>query len=95
MRLVDADVIKEIFDPNTSQGEVMIAIVENLPTVEAQPVVHGEWVMIKDMRANANAIGCSICGSMEYVRNDALLNITSVNMNNFCPNCGADMRKKV
>lgn len=32
MRLVDADVIEKQFDPNTWQGEMMIAIARGLPT---------------------------------------------------------------
>lgn len=32
MRLIDADEIIKCFDPETWQGEMMIAIAENLPT---------------------------------------------------------------
>ena len=32
MRLVDAEIIEKQFDPNTWQGEVMIAITKELPT---------------------------------------------------------------
>lgn len=32
MRLVDADVIEKQFDPDTWQGEMMIAITRDLPT---------------------------------------------------------------
>ena len=32
MRLIDADEMKEKFDPKTWQGEMMLAIAENLPT---------------------------------------------------------------
>lgn len=32
MRLVDADTIRKQFDPDTWQGELMIAITDNLPT---------------------------------------------------------------
>jgi len=33
MRLIDADLIEKQFDPDTWQGEIMIAIARNLPTV--------------------------------------------------------------
>ena len=101
MRLIDADALHECFNACFNSGyenfdaDGIREMIDDAPTIEAQPVMHGEWVMIKDMRSNTNAIGCSICGSMEFVRNDALLNITNVNRNNFCPNCGADMKKKV
>ena len=47
-----------------------------LPTVEAKPVVHGEW----KHRKKWNRYVCSEC-SYESKTSD-----------NFCPNCGADMR---
>ena len=62
--------------------------VEKIPSADVQPVVHGEWV-----DGGVDGVGacgieyrynkCSVCGyeysfPMKY---------------NFCPNCGADMRK--
>lgn len=63
-------------------SEIAMQHIENAPTIEAVPVVRGEWM---------EAIGenywfdytCSICGELEEFEY------------NFCPNCGADMRKKV
>ena len=52
------------------------------PTVEAVPVVHGEWT------DDQYVWECNKCGSWFEVtqcRGEM----------NFCPNCGADMRKKV
>ena len=58
--------------------------VEGLSTVEAKPVVHGEWLSIRDKDKKK----CSECGVIhliaQYPRGNA----------NFCPNCGAEMRKK-
>lgn len=51
-------------------------------TVEAKPVVHGEW--IHDIN---NSYGCSECGERETM--------SPKKLKNYCPNCGADMRKKV
>ena len=56
-------------------------VINAQPTVEAVPVVHGEWE-INGVQPNG-VIGnfhCSIC------------NGTSLKDSNFCPNCGADMR---
>jgi hypothetical protein len=39
MRLVDGNAIVKCFDPNTWQGEMMIAIANGLPTIDAVPVV--------------------------------------------------------
>lgn len=48
--------------------------------VNARPVVHGEW-MYKDDDLDS-WYECSVCGycNFHYARN------------NFCPNCGAEMR---
>ena len=58
--------------------------IEKLPPVEAVPVVHGEWI-----NEYINPYGhpchiCSVCGFH-----------ASHQDKNFCPECGADMRKKV
>lgn len=60
----------------------VIRIIKEQPTVEAVPVVHGEW--IHDIN---NLYGCSVCMNRETMSPNK--------KKNFCPNCGADMRKKV
>ena len=60
----------------------VITTVNEQPTVEAKPVVTGEWVQ------EGNAVyhwrhNCSICGNPVYDK---------IKPYNFCPNCGADMR---
>lgn len=67
--------------------EAFIEIIDTIPTVDAVPVVRGEWNIGSKPR-------CSVCGKpalREYDRDDWLSYVPS----NFCPNCGADMRKKV
>lgn len=60
-------------------AEVFCKVIEGQPTVEAVPVVHGEW--IKD----GSWAKCSVCGEVIAYRDKS----------NFCKECGADMRKKV
>ena len=59
----------------------------DIPTVEARPVVNGEW--------EGNT--CNACDMRwdENMVNDADDWGYFDPMPNFCPNCGADMRKKV
>ena len=69
----------------------MIGIIEEAPTVDAAPVVHGEWigehgehVPLTD-GSTENSCSCSICGrwlvgSDEYPT-----------FGYYCPNCGAKM----
>ena len=81
MRLIDADAIVKCFDPNTWQGEMMIAIVNGLPTID--PVKHGEWVGVAHGRGGHECSKCrgyapSFQNGVEY-------------LSNYCPNCGAKM----
>ena len=56
----------------------------DIPTVEARPVVHGKWEEYPSPLHRR----CSVC-KMEYDK------LTNQFKGNYCPNCGADMRKKV
>ena len=60
------------------------AIVEQ-PTVEAKPVVYGEWKYSR----KENIATCKNCSYEHY------LGTYHQYATNFCPNCGSDMRKKV
>ena len=59
----------------------LVQIIEEQPTLDLAPVVHGEWDFIGDYDSR-----CSVCGE-EYC-------IGPNEDYNFCPNCGADMRKE-
>lgn len=61
-------------------------IVKEQPTVEAVPVVYGEW---EQTRFACEYI-CSNCQALSY----AQITKTGYKKFNFCPHCGADMRKK-
>lgn len=90
MRLVDVDAanIKDI-ECGWSCSTDLWAVEEwlnNLPTIEAKPVVHGEWEKVcdeKDWR-------CTACGSVFcFPVGDPIRN-----KDNYCSHCGADMRGK-
>lgn len=101
MRLIDADVLIEEFkkwlpkegsewlqcDIHPLENLCVSAIltIEEQPTVEAKPVVHGEW----KFNHFYGEWECSECGSLIALSDDENGHA------NFCPNCGADMRKKV
>lgn len=59
----------------------------NAPTVQAKPVVHGEWEKTRlageYICSNCQSLICSGFTRMGYEQCK------------FCPECGADMRKKV
>lgn len=61
-----------------------IASNECFPSADVAEVRHGEWIKEKD-----GCVVCSICGYPDEI------NLISYEFmyNNFCANCGADMRK--
>lgn len=93
MRLIDADAWYEFYTECTKDlylcdhyhlgYEVAMDYVDDWldarPTIEARPVVRGEWI-----KNGWNNYSCSDCGS-QYIGYGA-------SNFKFCPNCGADMR---
>lgn len=78
MRLIDADNLKI---PSDAPYKASVKrVVAQQPTVEAVPVVHGEWIGGKWYKE------CSVCSEVFT---------PTTTLPNFCPKCGADMRKKV
>ena len=53
-------------------------LIEDLPTVDAAPVVHGRWVYEHD---DPVLLPCSVCGYQVYRYNNT----------HYCPECGAKM----
>ena len=86
-RLIDANALgigkanRDAFDkPEYADGwNSAVAIIEDAPTVDAAPVVHGKW------RKRGNEKTCSVCDFIYYSNNDEW---------NYCPNCGARMDGK-
>ena len=66
------------------ESDRMTALQE-LPTVEARPVVKGEWLYERETYNTCSAWKCSNCGEcygLPFIKDEY----------NFCPECGADMR---
>jgi len=82
MRLIDADKLPKYTGYALSASEVAIAV-ENAPTVDAVPVVHGRWVKVHD--EVCYWLACSVCGE-EIPKRFGTDYYTS-----YCPNCGAKM----
>ena len=83
MRLIDADNLKI---PSDAQYKASVKrVVAQQPTVEAVPVVHGEWRHI-----GGDEWCCSECGNVISTEGS-----WEKPTGKFCEECGADMRKKV
>ena len=82
-RLIDADAIPWFVEGIGDIPVVTREEIDNMPTVEAEPVRHGKWLCSDDMYETAV---CSVCNCdteepYEFVKKSW----------NFCPNCGAKM----
>lgn len=75
-----ADVFENCRNCKLLDKEQIIDIINNAPTIEAEPVRHGHWeahdMSIKDVPVEA----CSICGRWSYGYCER-----------YCPKCGAKM----
>ena len=69
---------------STYDDTSIMEIIDEQPTVEAKPVVHGEWIKQKEC---IDTWKCTNCGEVEKVPT-----CMGEPMYNFCPNCGCDMR---
>ena len=91
-RLIDADEMQEKafqmnFDRRINERELFLfnRALSEMPTIDAVPVVHGEW--IKHNNPNYSPFDdsgeylyqCNKCGMVEY------------RARHYCPNCGAKM----
>ena len=85
MRLIDADELNLDYEVEMADdwktAHEMANLIKYAPTVEAKPVVRGHWIFVQNMIPYYRCSNCR--ATNDYV------------LANFCPNCGADMRKKV
>ena len=89
-RLIDADAFRrEIdtyppFDKETQDSnamanlakDILLVALNNMPTVDAEPVRHGKWI---EYPIADGMNQCSACGVLRFGES------------NYCPNCGARM----
>lgn len=89
VRLIDANALKpEMEILNAADMYLVCHIIDNAPTIEAEPVWHGRWIPIEyDSYADCAPVWdkweCSECGHEHSGEEDTLTA--------FCPNCGARM----
>lgn len=85
-RLIDADALIKnyIVDEAKDDSEVISrADINNAPTVDAEPIRHGEWDYLYE---SSDINRCTLCG---FLVQDKISNVRE--MFNYCPNCGAKM----
>lgn len=75
-------------DSYKAKFEALSKAVDEAPTVDATPVVHGRWYVPKGMMPpeHHGRYRCSVCGHMAmYERPGREF------LSDYCPNCGAKM----
>lgn len=84
MRPIDADGLKTALiscrDLGRRSCEAVVKVIDEQPTIEAEPVVHGEWIY------ENYTWHCGVCGFHPfkgYIPKEPGFN--------FCPNCRAKM----
>ena len=99
MRLINADTLEQILSDNIRGGYLtrqeiannkaiidIIQLIYEQPTVDAEPVKHGNWIVWDEIIAGIyhTVSECSECGfTTDKMSREEML---------YCPNCGADMR---
>ena len=88
-RLIDADAIEYVQNENGCQDDYAFRYdINEMPTIDAVPVVHGEWIRTDDNICYAHI--CSVC--RKHVRVCIGLRCHDCDTEaNYCPNCGAKM----
>lgn len=94
MRLIDADAVirdlKRTCDwlnddsPCQATARGFIHLLENLPTIEAEPVKHGRWIY--KPYENDEAVWLYHCSKC---------NTVSATVKNYCPVCGTKMTEVI
>ena len=95
-RLIDAEGLAKKVNEEICRCDCVIStmfarrfkkLIDEQPTIEAEPVKHGEWVIAKDKDGFAMWDACSSCGhGLHYVCEGKRFP--------YCPNCGAKMDKE-
>lgn len=102
MRPIDADALTDdilksavmIDDTGIQTGyEIAIELIKRQPTIDAEPVRHGKWIIRDNPDTGWYRVTCSECGE------DVTANAPCIGFFpnakviwNYCPECGADMR---
>lgn len=93
-RLIDADSIPWLVE---GVGEIPVITkeeIEQMPTIDAEPVKHGKWIVHLDRFANGaeyfNYGECSECHDIFY----GMETIGNHPIWDYCPSCGARMEEE-
>lgn len=92
-RLIDADALlaksfKYRIGGFTTKDVVAANNIKTAPTIDAEPVRHGHWIM-KKTAADAPYTVCSHCNTSVRYNDEYGMVVMNLKGANYCPNCGA------
>jgi rubrerythrin len=82
IRFIDCGHLRPPTELCFSEKDV-VDMINKLPAADVRENVHGNWITETNHGLGVHTIRCDNCGHCEV----------SISTPNFCPNCGADMRK--
>ena len=80
------DTILKSFTPKGLARQDWIDFIQTIPTADVRPNIKGKWIYKNDLKQ----FFCSECGFPSLTYDDVY--IYSMDLPNFCEDCGADMR---
>lgn len=103
MKYIDIDKVRDDFintvyeecsvDKDNNRANRIIDAFDDLPTIDAEPVRHGEWIESRSPNGTLQC-ECSICGDSALSQDNAWGDPIEYYKTDFCPNCGAKMTKE-
>lgn len=92
MRMIDADALVEKFahPPELMYTNVVLDVIREAPTVDAEPVRHGRWIKMTGMLP-PEYHGHYCCSECEWHLKGLRNSWTREEDLLYCPNCGAKM----
>jgi rRNA maturation protein Nop10 len=92
-RLINADALKErIITPRANGKDLITELIDSMPTIDAEPVRHGKWIIRDNPVTGWYRVTCSECGE------DVTANAPCIGffpnakvLWNYCPECGCRM----
>jgi len=91
MRLVDADALKSKMTVDALGGHKRIwacGVIDDAPTIDAQPVKHGKWIPMDEYHAK-----CSVCGWWQKTNGKCCTGHANIHkaVYKYCTACGSKM----
>lgn len=67
-----------------TDAAIVLRMIDDAPTADVAPVVHGQWILERELNGKPYCFHCSVCDSDYHC-------IGIVVASDYCPNCGAKM----